>query len=113
MLDGATHLTGSEVIGTLDYMAPEQIRGLPNADAHADVYALGIVAFEMLTGKLPFPTGNPGMVILAHLNQPAPNVCALRPELPATFGAAIARALAKDPVERFDSAGEFVTELKH
>ncbi|GAB4400408.1 MAG: hypothetical protein OHK0052_24030 [Anaerolineales bacterium] len=111
VLDGATHLTGSGVIGTLDYMAPEQIRGLPTVDARADVYALGVVAFEMLTGKLSFPTGNPGMVILAHLNQPAPNVCALRPELPATFGAAVGRALAKDPAERFDSAGVFVAAL--
>ncbi len=59
------------MIGTLDYMAPEQIRAAGEVDARADVYALGVMLFQMLTGRLPFTGENPGTVVLAHLHQPA------------------------------------------
>jgi hypothetical protein len=94
------------MMGTLDYMAPEQIRTAGEVDQRADVYALGVMLYQMLTGELPFPGDNPGAVLMAHLQQPAPDPRLLLPDLPAGVALATLRALAKDPAERFASAGE-------
>jgi serine/threonine protein kinase len=99
------------MIGTLDYMAPEQIRASGEVDHRVDIYALGVVLFQILTGRLPFTADNPGAVVLAHLHQPAPDPRALLPELPAHIARAILRALAKDPAERHQTAGALVLEL--
>jgi Protein kinase domain len=103
-------LQNAEVIGTLDYAAPEQILSTGKITQQADVYALGAVAYKMLTGHPPFK-GNVSQIVFAHLNQPAQNPCALAPDLPGPAGVAILRALAKQPEERFTSAGEFVAAL--
>jgi tRNA A-37 threonylcarbamoyl transferase component Bud32 len=96
------------MMGTLDYMAPEQVQGTRKVDGRADVYALGVMLYQMLTGKLPFQGDNPGAVMLAHLQQPAPDPRALAPELPERVANAILRALAKAPDERFTTAGALV-----
>lgn len=93
------------MMGTLDYMAPEQVQGARKADARADVYALGVMLYQMLTGVLPFCGDNPGAVMLAHLQQPAPDPRLLIPELPENVAAAILRAMAKDPDARHPTAG--------
>ena len=91
-----------QLAGTVAYLAPEVIRGEEPTPA-SDLYALGCVLFECLTGELPFPGQSPATVIYGHLELPAPRV----PELPA-FDAVFARALAKDPAKRYGSGAELV-----
>ncbi len=99
------------MMGTLDYMAPEQVQGARKADGRADVYALGVMLYQMLVGELPFCGDNPGAVMLAHLQQPAPDPRLLLPELPENVAAAILRAMAKDPDERHPTAGALAEEI--
>ena len=108
------NLTGTGMsVGTPTYMSPEQAAGESNVDARADIYALGIVGYEMLAGQHPF--GSPGSVqrmIVAHLTEPAPPVARLRADTPPAVNAAIGRALAKLPDERFRTAEEFRDALE-
>jgi len=100
------------VVGTPGYMAPEQARGAPDVDARADVFALGCVLFEALTGRPAFQ-GAHAMAILAKiLLEDAPRLADLRPELPADLGALIARLLAKDPAERPADAAALLAALR-
>jgi YVTN family beta-propeller protein len=92
-------------VGTLDYCAPEQIRGEPS-DGRADVYALGCVLFRCLTGEAPYERDSDVAKMYAHLNDPIPTVTALAPEVPAALDGVLANALAKEPDERFSTAGE-------
>lgn len=96
--------TGS-FVGTLDYVAPEQVGGGP-VDARADVYALGCVLHQMLTGSVPFPVDLAAEKIHCHLSVPPPAPSDTVPYLGAAFDAVVARAMAKDPADRFQSAGE-------
>lgn len=105
-----TLLTASGVIGTIDYMAPEQIMQSHTVDQHADLYALGILVFELLTGERPY-RGNAGQILFGHLQQPPPDITHLAPHLPKHLTAVFQRALAKTPAERFQSANEFVKAI--
>ncbi|WP_181698386.1 serine/threonine-protein kinase [Nocardia sp. GTS18] len=102
--DTATLSAGGGFTATLSYVAPEQLGG-DHVDRRADVYALGCSLFQLLTGTVPFPRQTPAAVMYAHLHELPPRPSALRRELPAGFDAVIARALAKDPAQRFDSCG--------
>ncbi|HLY26417.1 MAG TPA: serine/threonine-protein kinase, partial [Aggregatilineales bacterium] len=92
-------------IGTPAYMSPEQWQGTA-LDARADVYALGVVLFEMLTGKLPFQADTAYSMMHLHVNEPIPSIRQVRPDLPAAVETIINKALAKNREERFASAGE-------
>ncbi len=93
-------------VGTLDYVAPEQIRG-ERVDARSDVYALGCVLFELLTGNPPFAARDDKVAkMYAHLEEEPPSLRVLRPDLPGGLDQVIGRALAKDPAERYPSAGD-------
>src|SRR3954454_18319581 len=92
-------------VGTLDYVAPEQIRG-ERIDARADVYALGCLLFFTLTGVVPFRRDSDEARLWAHLSEPPPKPTDLVPEVPDAFDSVVERALAKDPVERYPSAGD-------
>ena len=92
-------------MGTLDYLAPERIRGEP-VDGRADIYALGCVLFECLTGQVPFPRGSEAAAIYAHLEEQPPRASELRPGLPKALDAVVARALAKDRADRWQSGAE-------
>jgi serine/threonine-protein kinase len=98
-------------VGTLSYIAPEQIQASAAVDGRADVYAFGILAYEMLTGELPFKHQNPGALLIAHLTQPPPDPGDLSPDLPAQAASAIRRALSKSPGDRHATAGEFADSL--
>ncbi len=97
-------------IGTPQYMAPEQIQG-PEVDARTDQYALGIIAFEMLTGRVPFDADTTTVILYKQVNEPPPSATACCPDLPPTVEPALNRALAKSPAERYASCGDFVGAL--
>ncbi|HET6944904.1 MAG TPA: protein kinase, partial [Gaiellaceae bacterium] len=88
------------VLGTSNYISPEQASGEPVTPA-TDVYSLGVVLFELLTGDVPFPGENFVAVAMKHINDPVPDVSSLRPDAPTRLVAAIERALEKDPRRRF------------
>jgi serine/threonine-protein kinase len=103
--DSASRLTMTgQVLGTVDYTSPEQIRGEP-VDARSDVYSLGCLAFEALTGTVPFPHADEVAKLWAHLHEAPPSATSLRPGLPAALDDVLQRALAKEPARRFASAG--------
>jgi serine/threonine protein kinase len=108
--DGKTRLTGSGAIGTIDYMSPEQILAAKEVDKRSDVYALGVIAYEMLTGERPFE-GNAAQVMFAHLQKPVTDPRQHRSDLSETIASAILKALEKQPEDRFESAGAFVGAL--
>jgi serine/threonine protein kinase len=90
-------------VGTLDYLAPEQIRGEEVGPA-VDVYALAGVLHHCLTGEVPFPRSDDAARLWAHMNAPPPSPSSLRPGIPVEVDAVIARGMAKDPAERYESA---------
>jgi serine/threonine-protein kinase len=98
------------VVGTPAYMAPEQAIGRP-VDARADQYALGVLAFEVLTGRTPFRSESPFAVLDKHLREAPPPPSTFVPSLPASVDAVLARALAKQPQERFATCREMVEAL--
>lgn len=105
--------THGTTVGTASYMAPEQARGSALSEA-TDLYAVGVVLFELLTGRLPFEADNPMAVMLAHLQRPAPTLREVAPdaEVPAGVAAEVARALAKNPAERQPSATDMAAALR-
>jgi serine/threonine protein kinase len=104
-------LTGTgQYLGTPEYTSPEQVKGLA-VDGRADQYALACVAWHLLTGSVPFQRDQGLAVLLAHLTEPPP-LTTLRPGLPAATGQVLARAMAKEPGERYPSCGEFADSLR-
>jgi YVTN family beta-propeller protein len=108
---GQTALTRTgAVVGTLDYLAPEQLQG-ESADARADVYALGCVLFEALTGTIPFPRDSEAAKMFAHLSAPVPSPREVHPEVPPPLDTLAQRAMAKDPGERIQTTTELAEAL--
>jgi serine/threonine-protein kinase len=111
LLEGA-HLTlTGGVIGTPEYMSPEQAAGNP-IDHRCDVYALGVVLYEMLVGDRPFVAETPIGVLLMHLQDEPPSLLDARPDLPLAVAEVIEKALVKDPKERYGSAGELARAFR-
>ncbi|HEX6262663.1 MAG TPA: protein kinase [Actinomycetota bacterium] len=99
------------VFGTAAYLSPEQARGRPTTPA-SDVYSLGCVLYEMLTGRRPFTGDNPVSVAVKHLRYTAPPVEALAPDVPPALAAVVYRAMQKDPRRRFPDAGAMLAALE-
>jgi serine/threonine-protein kinase len=99
------------VLGTSNYLSPEQARG-EQVSPLTDVYSLGVVLYELLTGDVPFPGDNFVAVAMKHINEPPPDLLARRPDVPMRLAAAVDRALAKDPEQRFRSMDDFAKELR-
>src|SRR4051812_12505428 len=108
-VQGGLTQTGT-VMGTSDYIAPEQARG-SKVDAQSDIYSLGAVLYELLTGEVPFPGDNFVAVAMRHINEPPPSVRERRPELSPALDAVVQRAMAKDPRDRYDSMDELCRDL--
>ncbi|KDN87926.1 serine/threonine protein kinase [Kitasatospora cheerisanensis KCTC 2395] len=100
-----------QFVGTLDYVAPEQISGKP-VDGRCDVYSLGCVVYEMLTGGPPYRRDDDLALLWAHLNDPPPDVLEQRADLPEGVGAVLRTAMAKRPEARYGSCLEFVAALR-
>jgi eukaryotic-like serine/threonine-protein kinase len=103
-------ITGT-VLGTSEYIAPEQARG-NQVDAQTDVYSLGVVLYELLTGGVPYDGDNFVTVALRHVNEPVPSLLERRPDTPPRLALAVERAMAKSPHERYESMDHFVEELE-
>jgi len=105
-------LTGAgQFLGTPDYSAPEQIQGRA-VDGRTDQYALACVAYQLLTGEVPFERDQGLAVLLAHLSEPPPSLRSRRSDLPAAADQVLARALAKTPEKRYASCADFADELR-
>jgi serine/threonine protein kinase len=111
MLSAGTLTVAGQFLGTPDYAAPEQVNGQP-VDGRADQYALACVAFEVLSGTVPFKRELPIAVLYAHLSTPPPSLTALRPDLPPAAADVLARAMAKSPAERYTSCADFADALR-
>jgi len=99
------------VIGTPQYMSPEQCSESKTIDARSDVYSLGIILFEVLAGHVPFTGESSTSIMMKHVMEPPPSVLAFRSDLPVGISDVLARALAKQPEDRFQSAGELAEAL--
>jgi CHASE2 domain-containing sensor protein/predicted Ser/Thr protein kinase len=99
------------VFGTPSFMSPEQLAG-QRVDGRADIYALGVTLFQLLTGSLPFQADSLAALMYQIANEPAPDVCSLRPDLPKALSALVSHCLAKSPVDRCANAAQLAKELR-
>ncbi|MEK6278916.1 MAG: serine/threonine-protein kinase [Acidobacteriota bacterium] len=99
------------VIGTPQYMSPEQCSQSPDIDARSDIYSLGIIIFEMLVGHVPFTGESPTVIMLKHMQHPPPSLADERSDIPAAVGTVVNRALQKRPEHRYETVGELVEDL--
>jgi formylglycine-generating enzyme required for sulfatase activity len=112
MVEGVSHLTGSGVgVGTPQYMPPEQGQG-GKVDQRADIYSLGVVLYEMATGRVPFEAETPLAVVLKHITDPLPLPSTVNPDVPEGVERVVLKAMAKEPDDRFGSAGEMADVLQ-
>jgi serine/threonine protein kinase len=116
---GVARLAGDRVlpgddslVGSLPYISPEQIQHADGVDGRADIYSLGATTFELLTGRPPFREHTPLAYVMAHLRQPPPDARTFEPTIPPHVAAALARALAKAPADRYATAGELAAALR-
>ena len=115
LLDGAPRVTWrgfSGLVGTPEYMAPEQIRG-ERGGPETDVYAIGLIFYELLSGRPPFRSANPLSTMYQHLNMDAEPLATMRPEAPPAIAAIIAKAMRRRKQERFAHAGALLDALRH
>jgi serine/threonine protein kinase len=99
------------VLGTSNYLSPEQASGKPTTPS-TDVYSLGVVVYELLTGDVPFPGENFVAIAMKHINELPPDLLEQRPDVPLRLAAAVDRAMEKDPDRRFATMDEFASELR-
>src|SRR5512138_1982986 len=107
----AGNVTGSAIIGTPAYMSPEQAQGT-EIDGRADIYALGIILFEMLTGQQPYQADTPMAVAIKHITDPVPHIRKINPQLSERVDALIQKAMAKDKNQRYGTAVEMINALQ-
>lgn len=108
----AGNMTGSAIIGTPAYMAPEQAQG-EEVDGRADIYSLGIILYEMLTGRQPYEADTPMAVAIKHITDPVPHILHANPNLPAGMESVIQKAMAKNRNDRYSTAVEMVAALRN
>jgi serine/threonine protein kinase len=112
MAESTSALTGSSIVGTPAYMSPEQARGDVELDGRSDIYALGAILFELLSGKQPYQSTTPMGVMLKHVSDPVPRLSEVRPDLPAESQGIIDRAMAKDRLQRYASVRDMAQSLE-
>jgi serine/threonine-protein kinase len=112
LTEATTTLTGEALIGTPAYMSPEQVRADVELDGRSDIYALGVIVYEMLCGKQPFRATTPMGLALKHLSEPVPRILTERPDLPEGVNQVIGKAMSKEREGRYASAGEVAEALR-
>jgi serine/threonine protein kinase len=111
LLGGTTHTATGAVVGTARYMSPEQIKG-ERVDERSDLYSLGVMLFEMLGGRAPYEADSAMTLMMMHVKDPVPDISKLRKDVPADIVRIVNKALAKDPNQRWQTAGELVKALR-
>ena len=111
IMGGDSHTATGAVVGTARYMAPEQIRGV-QVDGRADIYSVGVMLYEMVSGKPPFKADSAMTLMMMHVNDPIPDLRSLRPDVPTDLVQIINKALAKDPNQRYQKAGDLARDLR-
>ena len=101
---------GDWLVGTPAYMSPEQSQG-NHVDGRSDVYALGVTLYRLLTGQLPFSSNSTTALINAHLEQPVPDIRTIKENIPSVWQEVVSKAMAKDPADRYPTAGEFARDV--
>lgn len=104
-------LTGESIVGTPAYMSPEQVHGDKEIDGRSDIYTLGVILFQMLSGQMPYRAETPAKLMMAHVLNPVPRILDVRPDLPPAVNDVLATALAKSPDERFSTAADLTDAL--
>ncbi len=112
LTESAAGLTGNTIVGTPAYMSPEQAQGEP-VDGRSDIYSLGAILFEMLTGKAPYEADTPMGVVVKHITEPTPRILAVNPSLPPAIESIIEKAMAKNKEARFSRADEMAAALNN
>jgi Protein kinase domain len=113
MMGNDKNLTGTGVVGTPAYIAPEQGQGEANIDGRADLYSLACVVYEMFSGVQPYRAETMMRVVLQHITEPIPSLIEIVPDLPPALDAVMHRAMAKNPNDRYATAVEFAEALTH
>ncbi|MGD1996810.1 MAG: protein kinase [Anaerolineae bacterium] len=109
---GESTLTGDMMVGTPQYISPEQAKGDIQLDARTDVYSLGVVLYELLVGRTPFQADTPYAVVHDHIFTPLPLPSSIKPDLPEAFERILLKALAKNPNDRFQSVAELTAAFE-
>jgi len=112
IVGGQSHTATGAVVGTAMYMSPEQIRG-ESPDKRSDIYSLGVTLFEMVGGRPPFQADSAMTLMMMHVNDPVPDLRKLNPDVPNELITVINKALAKDPSDRYQTAGQMATALRN
>ena len=108
---GGSNLTGTAILGTPAYMSPEQVQGDKEINGRSDVYALGVIFFQMITGSVPYHSDTPAKVMMMHLLEPVPLIQKANQDVPEDYQVVIKHAMAKDPDQRFSTAGEMAAAI--
>jgi serine/threonine protein kinase len=111
LLEGGLHTETGTFMGTLPYMSPEQTLGR-TLDGRSDIYSLGVILYELTTGRLPFDIKTPTEAVMKHMREAPPPPAIIRPGLPQSIAAIIDKAIAKKPAERYQHAGELALALR-
>ncbi len=107
----AATLTGGNILGTPAYMSPEQVQGDKELDGRSDIYAMGVILYQLLTGSAPYQATTPARVMMMHILEPVPQLIKNRPDLPAQVQDVLYKAMAKEPEDRFSTCSEMSTAL--
>ena len=108
---GSATLTQGAILGTPAYMSPEQVQGNTDLDGRSDIYSLGVILYEMLTGNTPYQSDTPGKVMIMHLLEQVPHIRTVRSDISPGLDSAIEKAMAKDPSQRFQNTAEMAAAV--